>query len=136
MATALLKELGISHSIFGAALGRQGLVADAFAQRRMAAEIDQSLTTAATNDSKVLISQVWNWKELWDLQRKAGTPAAANNNYALARTVAEKRGRRSRFRCRSGRHSTRRAERYRDGGEPPMKSNASYTNFARFRMFE
>jgi eukaryotic-like serine/threonine-protein kinase len=83
-------NLGIAHSHLANYLGGQGDTDGAIHHRQLAANIYKDLVAATPHDTKVLLSQVWNWQKLGDLLIKRGDWAKARSTYALGRTVAEK----------------------------------------------
>jgi tetratricopeptide (TPR) repeat protein len=83
-------NLGIAHSHLANYLGGQGDTAGAIHHRRLAANIYSDLVAAAPHDTKVLLSQVWNWQKLGDLLAKQKDWAGARSTYALGRAAAEK----------------------------------------------
>jgi eukaryotic-like serine/threonine-protein kinase len=83
-------NLGIAHSHLANYLGGQGDTDGAIHHRQVAANIYKDLVAATPHDTKVLLSQVWNWQKLGDLLVKRGDWAKARSTYALGRTVAEK----------------------------------------------
>jgi hypothetical protein len=82
-------NLSMAHASFARYLADAGNNRQAIEQRQMAADIFKDLTAARPDDSKVLLSQVWNWKRLGDLLAKQGNWAGARANYALGRQVAQ-----------------------------------------------